>query len=158
MTSVELTKSIPDIDTWYSLALADLNSNSSVSLRKIAWIYDLPQSTLQAWWKERQSAKAFHTTQQRLSVHEKNALIQWIDTMTAWGWPSQIEQLKFMIKQLVKAKNDQNSLEHNWYLSFLSWHSEFKTQYSCNLNQDWKNAENIKFIQKWFDLYNSTWI
>jgi len=48
MTSVELTKSIPDIDTRYSLALADLNSNSSVSLREIAQIYDLPRSTLQA--------------------------------------------------------------------------------------------------------------
>jgi len=63
-----------------------------------------------------------------------------------------------MTKQLIKTKGDQNSLEHNWYLSFLSQHSEFKTQYSCNLNQNWKNAENIKFIQKWFDLYNSTQI
>jgi len=63
-----------------------------------------------------------------------------------------------MTKQLMKAKNDQNSLEHNWYLCFLSWHSEFKSQYSCNLNQNQKNTENIKFIQKWFDLYNSTQI
>ena len=58
----------------------------------------------------------------------------------------------------MKAKSDQNSLEHNWYLSFLSRHSGFKTQYSRNLNQDWKDAENIKSIQKWFDLYNSTQI
>ncbi len=91
-------------------------------------------------------------------MHEKNALIQWIDTMTVWEWSSQIEQLEFMIKQLMKAKSDQNPLKHNWYLSFLCQHLEFKTQYSCNLNQDQKDAENIKFIQKWFDLYNFTWI
>ena len=156
MTSVELTKSIPDIDTRYSLALADLNSNSSVSLREIARIYDLPRSTLQARWKGRRSAKAFYTTQQRLSVHEEDALIRWIDTMTAWGWPPQIGQLESMTKQLMEAKGDRNSLGHNWYLRFLSRHSGFKTQYSRNLNQDRKDAENIKFIQKWFDLYNST--
>ena len=134
MVSDESTESIFDIVIWYSLALADLNNNSSVFFCKTAWIYNLSQSTLQACWKERQSAKTFHITQQQLSVHEKNALIQWIDTMTVWEWSSQIEQLKFMIKQLIKAKSDQNSLEHNWYLSFLSWHSEFKTQYSHNLN------------------------
>ncbi len=76
MTSGELTKSISDIDTWYSLVLADLNSNSSVSLYKITQIYDLPQSILQAQWKERQSAKIFYITQQQLSVHKKNVLIQ----------------------------------------------------------------------------------
>ncbi len=76
MTSVELTKSIPDIDTQYSLALADLNSNSSVSLCEVTWIYDLSWFTLQAQWKERWSAKTFYITQQQLSVHEKNALIQ----------------------------------------------------------------------------------
>ena len=68
----------------YSLALADLNNNSSVSLREIAQIYDLPQSNLQARWKGRQSAKAFQTGHQRLSVHEDVALIRWIDTITAW--------------------------------------------------------------------------
>jgi len=93
MASDESIKSIPDIFTQYSLALADLNNDSSVSLYKIAWIYDLSWSILQACWKERQSAKTFQTDQQWLSVHKKNALIQWINTMTAWGWPSQIEQL-----------------------------------------------------------------
>jgi len=85
MTSGELTKLIPDIDTRYFLTLADLNSNSSVSLCEIAQMYDVPRSTLQARWKGRRSAKAFHTTQQRLSVHKEDALIQGIDTMTAWG-------------------------------------------------------------------------
>jgi len=41
MASDESIKSIPDISTQYSLALADLNNDSSVSLCKIAQIYDL---------------------------------------------------------------------------------------------------------------------
>ena len=76
--------------------------------------------------------------------------------MTAWGWPPRIGQLESMTKQLMEAKGDRNSLGHNWYLRFLSRHPGFKTQYSRNLNQDRKDAENIKSIQKWFDLYNST--
>ncbi len=158
MASDESIKSIPDISTQYSLALADLNNDSSVFLCKIAWIYDLPWSTLQAHWKERQSAKAFQTGQQWLSVHEKDALIWWIDTMTAWGWPPWIEQLKSMAKHLMTIKGDLNPLEQHWYKNFLHWHSDFKTQYSCNLNQDWKDARNLEIIQKWFDLYNFTWI
>ncbi len=142
----------------YSLALADLNNDSSVSLCKIAWIYNLSWSTLQAHWKERQSAKVFQTGQKQLSVQEKNALIWWIDTMTAWEWPSQIEQLKFMTKHLMMIKGDLNSLEQHWYKNFLHWHSDFKTQYSHNLNQNWKDVENLEIIQKWFDLYNFTQI
>jgi len=83
MASDESIKSIPDISMRYSLALADLNNDPSVSLREIARIYDLPRSTLQARWKGRQSAKVFQTGQQQLSVQEKDALIRWIDTMTA---------------------------------------------------------------------------
>ncbi len=76
MASDESIKSIPDIFMQYSLALADLNNDPSVSLHEIAWIYDLSWSTLQAHWKERQSAKVFQTGQQQLSVQEKDALIQ----------------------------------------------------------------------------------
>ncbi len=158
MASDELIKSISDIFMRYSLALADLNNDSSVSLHEIAWIYDLPWSTLQACWKERQSAKVFQTDQQQLSVQEKNALMQWIDTMTAWEWPSQIEQLKFMTKHLMTVKGDLNPLEQHWYKNFLHRHSDFKTQYSCNLNQNQKDVENLEIIQKWFNLYNFTQI
>jgi len=149
MASDELIKSISDIFMRYSLALADLNNDSSVSLHKIAWIYDLPWSTLQAHWKERQSVKIFQTGQQQLSVQEKNALIQWIDTITAWEWPSQIEQLKFMTKHLMTVKGDLNPLEQHWYKNFLHWHLDFKTQYSHNLNQNWKDVRNLETIQKW---------
>jgi len=78
--------------------------------------------------------------------------------MTAWGWPSQIEQLKFMTKHLMTVKGDLNPLEQHWYKNFLHQHSDFKTQYSHNLNQNWKNVRNLEIIQKWFNLYNFTWI
>ncbi len=55
-------------------------------------------------------------------------------------------------------KDDLNSLEQHWYKNFLCWHSEFKIQYSWNLNQNWKNVKNYEIIQKWFDLYNFTWM
>jgi len=91
-------------------------------------------------------------------VYEKDALIQWIDTITAWEWPSQIEQLKTMTKHLMTIKGDLNSLEQHWYKNFLHQHSDFKIQYSHNLNQNQKDVKNLEIIQKWFDLYNFTWI
>ncbi len=156
MASDESIKSIPDISTRYSLALADLNNDPSVSLREIARIYDLPRSTLQARRNGRQSAKTFQTGRQRLSVHEENALIRWIDTITAWGWPPRIGQLETMAKHLMTAKGDLDPLGQHWYKNFLRRHPEFKTRYSRNLNQDRKDAGNHETIQKWFDLYNST--
>ena len=55
-------------------------------------------------------------------------------------------------------KGDLDPLEQHWYKNFLHWHSDFKTQYSHNLNQNWKDVENLEIIQKWFDLYNFTQI
>ena len=49
-------------------------------------------------------------------------------------------------------------ITQHWYKNFLKQHSEFRTQYSKNFNQNKKNAENLKFIKKWFSLYNLTWI
>jgi len=74
ITSVELTKSISDIDTQYFLTLTDLNSNSSVFLCKIAQIYDLPQSTLQAWWKEMSQVCNETDTQLIISKYKKNTM------------------------------------------------------------------------------------
>jgi len=136
MASDESIESIPDISIRYSLALADLDNDPSVSLRETARIYDLPRSTLQARWKGRQSAKAFQRGRQRLSVHEEDALIQWIDTITAWGWPPRIEQLKTMAKHLMTAKGDLDPLGQHWYKNFLHRHPDFNTRYSRNLNQD----------------------
>jgi len=55
-------------------------------------------------------------------------------------------------------KGDLNPLGQHWYKNFLHQHSDFKTRYSCNLNQDQKNAGNLETIQKWFNLYNFTQI
>jgi len=55
-------------------------------------------------------------------------------------------------------KGDLNSLEQHWYKNFLHQHSDFKTQYSRNLNQNQKDVGNLETIQKWFNLYNFTQI
>ena len=156
MTSDLSTKSISDIFTHYILALADLDNDLSVFLREIARIYGLPWSTLQHHWKGRQSAETFHAHHQWLSPHEKDALIRWIDTMTAWGWPPQIKQLKTMAKHLMEAKGDLKPIGQHWYKVFLKRHPEFKSRYSRNLNQDRKDAGNLDSIKEWFTLYNST--
>ncbi len=61
-----------------------------------------------------------------------------------------------MTKHLMTAKGDLDSLEQHWYKNFLHRHSDFKTRYSRNLNQNRKDAGNLETIQKWFDLYNFT--
>jgi len=63
-----------------------------------------------------------------------------------------------MTKHLMTVKGDLNPLEQHWYKNSLHQHSDFNTQYSCNLNQNQKNAENLEIIQKWFNLYNFTQI
>jgi len=156
MASDQSTKSIPDISTRYTLALADLDNDPSVSLRQIAKIYGLPRSTLQHRWKGRQSAETFHAHRQRLSPHEEDALIRWIDTMTAWGWPPRIKQLETMAKHLMKAKGDLDPIGQHWYKNFLKRHPEFRTRYSRNFNQNRKDAENLESIKEWFSPYNLT--
>ena len=81
-------------------------------------------------------------------MQEEDALIRWIDTMTAWGWPPRIGQLESMAKHLMTVKGDLDPLGQHWYKNFLHQHLDFNTQYSHNLNQNQKNAENLETIQK----------
>ena len=103
---------MPTIDsaTRLQLAIEELAKNPGISQREIARLYGVPQSTLQARLKGRRAAKHYHQAAQRLSVHEEQALIDWIERMTSWGWPPRIQHLEGMARSLLNAKGDKNPL------------------------------------------------
>ena len=147
---------VSDSNTRLELAVEYLRENPNVSQREIARVYDIPRSTLQARLRGRQPAKSYHQTMQRLSVQEEQALITWIERMTAWGWPPRIIHLEGMAKSLMEAKGDRKALGHHWYKNFLNRHPEFKLKYNRNLDQVRKDASDPVIMKDWFDLYMTT--
>ena len=149
---------MPTIDsaTRLQLAIEELAKNPGISQREIARLYGVPQSTLQARLKGRRAAKHYHQAAQRLSVHEEQALIDWIERMTSWGWPPRIQHLEGMARSLLNAKGDKNPLGRHWYQKFLKRHPDFKIKYSRNLDQSRKDAGSPEILRDWFELYTTT--
>ena len=143
---------VHDPATRLQLAIEELAKNPGVSQREIARLYGVPQSTLQARLKGRRAAEHYHQATQRLNVQEEQALIDWIERMTAWGWPPRIQHLEGMAKSLLEAKN---SLGQHWYKNFLNRHLEFKTKYTRNLDQSRKDAGSSETLKDWFELYKT---
>ena len=106
---------VHDPATRLQLAIEELAKNPGVPQREIARLYGVPQSTLQARLKGRRAAEHYHQATQRLNVQEEQALIDWIERMTAWVWPPRIQHLEGMAKSLLEAKGDKNSLGQHWY-------------------------------------------
>ena len=151
----KMSINMPTIDsaTRLQLAIEELAKNPGISQLEIARLYGVPQSTLQARLKGRRAAKHYHQAAQRLSVHVEQALIDWIERMTSWGWPPRIQHLA---RSLLNAKGDKNPLGRHWYQKFLKRHPDFKIKYNRNLDQSRKDAGSPEILRDWFELYATT--
>src|SRR5271170_3508751 len=68
----------------------------TMSIRKIAKVYGVSQSTLQKQTKGTISKAEANQALQRLSPGEEDCLRDWCMQLARWGWPLRICQLRTM--------------------------------------------------------------
>jgi len=137
-------------------ALAALRHGDVKSIRAASQMFNIPRTTLRDRLHGSISAIARQQSQQRLSVHEEQCIVNTIYTLDRWGWPMSIQWLESFTTSFLREKGDHRPLGHNWYLRFIERHEEIRTKWSRNRDQQRKDAEDPEVIQKWFQLYQDT--
>ena len=154
-SSIELTK-----EQRFELAIQAFQKNQADQrnslIRKLALQYDLPRSTLQAWIQNGQSKQTFATKRQILKPEQEKALKRYIIQLTAWDWPSRVNQVRFLAKKLYSFNHFTSpliKLEVNWVQKLLSRRTQLTSIFSIVMNKKRMTMHNIKKLTDWFVLY-----
>ena len=91
-------------------AITYKDANPTLSVTKIAYIFNIPQSTLQHRINGREPPRRQYEEAQRLTPAEEASLLRAVQLMTIWGWPMRIRFLTSMATQLLIAKGDMEPL------------------------------------------------
>jgi len=68
-------------------AITYKDANPTLSVTKIAHIFNIPQSTLQHRINGREPPRRQYEEAQRLTPAEEASLLRAVQLMTIWGWP-----------------------------------------------------------------------
>ena len=82
------------------LALDGLNSCQYSSVYSAAKAHIVPESTLQARWKGRDSRAEASVQKQLLSDAEEKALVQWVSQLTINGFPPHYATIEEMAEEI----------------------------------------------------------
>ncbi len=130
-------------------------ANENPSQAKLARQYEIPSSTLWNRINDRKTAAARNQQFQRLSFEEEAAIRDWILRLQAWDWSSHVKQVHLIAKELLIKKNDDKSVEVNWFQKFLKHHSQIKTVYISSLDKERAMTQNHDILADWFNLFQS---
>ena len=131
------------------------NHESPISIRKIARMFGVPNSSLQNRIIGLPSKQMDCERRQRLNCQEEMALVEWILRLQAWGWPARVDQTREMARELLDKKNDTKPLGINWVQKFLRRHHQLKTAFIPPLDKERAAAQDCQIFQDWFALYLS---
>jgi hypothetical protein len=65
-------------ETRFELAIKAKFDNPDPTLKELAYIYDLPYSTLKHRWNGRRSQKSYEESMQRLTPLEEANIVRWL--------------------------------------------------------------------------------
>ena len=85
--------------------MAHQYSNGALSIREAHRIFGVNYSALNARVKHGAlPRKIANQKMQKLFAGEEDALTDWTNLLTSWGWSAQISQLRIMANELLQAK------------------------------------------------------
>jgi hypothetical protein len=142
-----------------SLAIASFNNNPQLSSRRLAKLYNVPRSTLQA---RLQGTPAKHETTSvnlKMSLVEEQSLVEWILDLDRRGFPPHIIDVRRMADTLL-ANRGQNppppAVGKCWVSRFISRQSELQTKWNRKFHSQRAKCEDPVTIRAWFKLVQDT--
>lgn len=131
-------------------------AGGKVSKTKVAKQYGLPPSTFFDRINGKPSRKESDAERQRLTPGEEKAVINWIKRLQNWGWPTRVEQVRFLTQELCQKKGDNAPIGINYTQKFMNRHKDLKTKYIPPLDKERANAQDPVLLQGWFELFQQT--
>ena len=141
------------------LAIASLQLNPSLSIRKLSKVYNVPRSTLQSRLHGIQPIHETRSLKRALSSVEEQSLVQWILDLASRGFPPHIIDVRRMADTL-RAARGQNPppppLGRCWAQRFINAQPELKMRWSRKFHSQRALCEDPVTIQEWFKLVQDT--
>src|SRR5450432_1107832 len=110
------------------------DADGQISMKKAARMFNVSSSTLQGRIKGAIPKEQASQAMQKLSKEQEDALVEWIDLLTSWGWPARSDQLRGMAREFLRAKGDASELGVHWHDGFLQRHPEVKTKFTRKMD------------------------
>jgi hypothetical protein len=91
--------------------------------------------------------------QQRLTVLEELALVEWCHQLEAWGFPPKVESLRRMAIDMLLDKEDLEELGINWQERWLDRHPDLKSKFIPPLDKERAMAHSVGVFERYFALF-----
>lgn len=130
-------------------------SNGVLSIKGLARKYGVASTTLLGRSRGATSIQSVNMARQKLSVDEEGKLRDYILLLSSWGWVIQIEQIRSMAREILRARGDEDDLGAQWHHSFLSRQSELRDKI-VRKNMVHRSDQYPVIVRDWFELFRST--
>ena len=142
-----------------SLAIAAYRNNQKQSLRALAKVYDVPESTLRTRLRGTQPRSETVSARRRLSPIEEQSLVQWILDLDRRGFPPHIIDVRRMADTLLAARGQDPPPPPTgkcWVSRFIQSHPELQKKWTRKFNSQRAYCEDPAVIAAWFKLVEET--
>ena len=141
------------------LAIASFQSNPSQSHRRLAKLYNVPRSTLEARLQGVPARSATTPVNRKLSSVEEESLVQWILDLDRRGFPPHIIDVRRMADALLAARGQNPPpppVGKCWVTRFVKSQPLLQTKWNRQFHSQRARCEDPVKISAWFKLVDDT--
>jgi hypothetical protein len=134
-----------------TLAIQAIKLDASLSQRRAAAVYNVPESTLRRQRAKPASTRVIHLNASKLQRHKEDAIVQYIRKLDERGFAPTLSYVQEMANQLLAARGGSQTGD-NWAYRFIHRRTEIKSQVSRPRDYRRVFCSNSAVISPWFDL------
>jgi hypothetical protein len=134
-----------------TLAIEAIKSNASLSQRRAAAVYNVPETTLRRQRAKPASERVTYPNSSRLQRHEEDTIVQYIRKLDERGFAPTLSYVQEMANQLLAAHGG-GQAGVNWAYKFIRRRTEIRSQISRPRDHQRVLCSNPAVISPWFDL------
>jgi hypothetical protein len=136
------------------LAIQAMKSDASLSQRRAAAAYNVPETTLRRQRVKPASTNIVHHNASKLQRHEEDTIVQYIRKLDERGFAPTLSYIQEMANQLLAARGGGQTGD-KWAYRFIRRRSEIKSQVSRPRDYRRVLCSNPAVISPWFDLVHN---
>jgi len=145
----------PSAESKIQLALQAIERDATLSQRRVAKLYSVPQSTLSDRLAGITSRRDCRPNAMKLTKTEESVIVEHILNLDARGFPPRLAAVKAMADSLL-AERHRDPVGVNWASTFVKRQPELKVKFNRKYDYRRAKCEDPEVIRGWFRLVENT--
>jgi hypothetical protein len=153
-----MTKKLVQQEGRIELAIAAHKKQKFSSVRELARVYEVPETTLRSRLRGRPARVTVRANCHKLTENEENTLVNWILDLDKRGLPPRHAFVRNMANHLLSQRGSKRfkGVGEKWVTNLVNRRTEIKTRFSRRYDYSRAKCEDPKVIREWFDSVQST--